>query len=108
MIKLWTKEAIKCYLRKQNCQGCFFEDFFSADDLKCEMCNTVKYLLKEIGKPTQKQIKNIEYDEVEEKRILKESKPFRKQLKYIAKRADAERSNNLKLFVEKQLKKKCY
>lgn len=108
MIKLWTKEAIKCYLRNQKCQGCFFEDFFSSDDLKCEMCNTVKYLLKEIGKPTQKQIKSIEYDEVEEKRILKESKPFRKQLKYIAKRADAERSNNLKLFVEKQLKKKCY
>lgn len=51
VIKRWTPTALECYKRGCVCEGCFYNDFFSAAAQKCQMKTAVLDLVKTIGAP---------------------------------------------------------
>ena len=61
----WTQDAVECYKRGCNCNGCFFENFFSGyvnhPRPKCKMKKSVLELVRILGKP-----------DIQEKVIIKE------------------------------------
>lgn len=54
----WTQDAVECYKRGCNCNGCFFENYFTNSDYrypkykqKCRMKYSVLELVRIIGIP---------------------------------------------------------
>ncbi|MEW5970239.1 MAG: hypothetical protein AB1706_10255 [Pseudomonadota bacterium] len=64
----WTEDAINCYNRGCQCQGCFYHDFFSGNQ-KCQMQNSVLELVKRFGPPGRnlKPTKKIKDEYIEER-----------------------------------------
>ena len=50
--KRWSTSAVECYLRKANCDGCFYQNFFSDRPYGCKMNLAVDQLLDTIGEPS--------------------------------------------------------
>ena len=50
-VRRWTATAIECYKRGCNCEGCFYNDFFSGNYQKCQMKASVLELVRVIGAP---------------------------------------------------------
>jgi len=50
--KRWSASAVECYLRKANCDGCFYQRFFSDRTYGCKMNLAVDQLLETIGEPS--------------------------------------------------------
>lgn len=65
---LWTPSARECYLRGGQCQGCFYLKFFEGLKDKCQMKQTVLYLVRELGVP-----KNLKRNS--DDLLLEESEP---------------------------------
>lgn len=49
-VRRWTTTAIECYQRGCNCEGCFYNDYFSGSH-KCQMKASVLELVRVIGTP---------------------------------------------------------
>ena len=50
-VRRWTATAVDCYKRGCNCEGCFYNDFFSGSHQKCQMKASVLELVRVIGAP---------------------------------------------------------
>ena len=50
-VRRWTTTAIECYKRGCNCEGCFYNDFFTGSYQKCQMKASVLELVIVIGTP---------------------------------------------------------
>ena len=50
-VRRWTPTATDCYQRGCNCNGCFYNDFFSGTTQKCQMKAAVLELVRVIGTP---------------------------------------------------------
>ena len=50
--KRWSASAVECYLRKANCEGCYYQKFFSSRPYECKMNLAVEQLLETIGEPS--------------------------------------------------------
>ena len=55
----WTPTAIECYKRGCRCKGCFYKEFFTNKDQKCQMKATVLELVRVFGKPENIKTKGI-------------------------------------------------
>jgi len=53
----WTDTAIMCHKRGCKCKGCFYENFFSDKNQKCQMKAAVLELVRKIGLPPEKEDK---------------------------------------------------
>lgn len=53
----WNPSAIACYLRKANCEGCFYNGFFDEKAYGCHMADAVKHLLRRVGPPEARHLK---------------------------------------------------
>lgn len=51
--KRWSASAVECYLRQANCEGCYYQRFFSSRPYSCKMYLAVEQLLESIGEPSQ-------------------------------------------------------
>lgn len=49
--KRWSASAVECYARKANCDGCYYQHFFSSRPYSCKMNLAVEQLLETIGEP---------------------------------------------------------
>jgi hypothetical protein len=49
--KRWSASAVECYLRKANCDGCYYQDFFADRSYGCKMNLAVDQLLQSLGEP---------------------------------------------------------
>lgn len=50
--KRWSASAVECYARKANCEGCYYQHFFSSRPYGCKMNLAVEQLLETIGEPS--------------------------------------------------------
>lgn len=50
--KRWSASAVECYTRKANCDGCYYQGFFSSRPYGCKMNLAVEQLLESIGEPS--------------------------------------------------------
>ena len=50
--KRWSASAVECYTRKANCEGCYYQSFFSDRPYGCKMNLAVEQLLETIGEPS--------------------------------------------------------
>lgn len=50
-VRRWTPTATDCYKRGCNCNGCYYQDFFSGSSQKCQMKAAVLELVRTIGTP---------------------------------------------------------
>lgn len=50
-VRRWTVTAMDCYKRGCNCNGCFYQDFFSGSTQKCQMKAAVLELVRTLGTP---------------------------------------------------------
>ncbi len=50
--KRWSSSAVECYLRKADCEGCYYKHFFSDRPYDCKMYLAVEQLLETIGEPS--------------------------------------------------------
>jgi len=50
--KRWSSSAVECYLRKADCDGCYYKRFFSTRPYDCKMHLAVEQLLESIGEPS--------------------------------------------------------
>lgn len=50
--KRWSASAVECYLRKANCDGCYYQNFFNDRPYGCKMNLAVDQLLETIGEPS--------------------------------------------------------
>ena len=55
----WTLSAIQCYLRGCVCDGCFYQDFFTDKNQRCQMKNAILNLIRNKGLPTYLKRKSI-------------------------------------------------
>jgi hypothetical protein len=55
----WNPSAVACYLRKANCNGCFYQKFFEDKPYGCHMASAVQYLLNQVGAPDKKRIQRL-------------------------------------------------
>ena len=60
IVKRWTPTALECYKRGCVCEGCFYNDFFSATAQKCQMKTAVFELVRSIGAPSVERSQIIE------------------------------------------------
>lgn len=49
--KRWSASAVECYLRKAECEGCYYQHFFSSKPYECKMKFAVEQLLEAYGEP---------------------------------------------------------
>ena len=47
----WTTSAIQCYMRGCVCDGCFYQNFFSDKNHKCQMKIAIMSLIRNNGLP---------------------------------------------------------
>ncbi len=57
--KRWSSSAVECYLRKANCDGCYYQKFFADRPYECKMNLAVEQLLETIGEPSQSLVSKI-------------------------------------------------
>lgn len=50
--KRWSSSAVECYIRKANCEGCYYKRFFSDRPYDCKMYLAVDQLLDSNGPPS--------------------------------------------------------
>lgn len=50
--KRWSASAVECYTRKANCDGCYYQNFFSSRPYGCKMNLAVEQLIESIGEPS--------------------------------------------------------
>jgi hypothetical protein len=50
--KRWSASAVECYSRKANCDGCYYQNFFSSRPYGCKMNLAVEQLIESIGEPS--------------------------------------------------------
>lgn len=50
--KRWSASAVECYMRKANCDGCYYKQFFNDRPYDCKMNMAVDQLLETIGEPS--------------------------------------------------------
>jgi len=50
--KRWSASAVECYTRKANCDGCYYQNFFSSRPYGCKMNLAVEQLLESLGEPS--------------------------------------------------------
>jgi hypothetical protein len=50
--KRWSSSAVECYLRKADCEGCYYQEFFAARSYSCKMHLAVEQLMQSLGKPS--------------------------------------------------------
>jgi hypothetical protein len=49
--KRWSSSAVECYLRKAECEGCYYQQFFASKPYECKMKFAVEQLLEAYGEP---------------------------------------------------------
>lgn len=54
--KRWSASAVECYTRKANCDGCYYQNFFSSRPYGCKMYLAVEQLLETLGEPSNSMI----------------------------------------------------
>lgn len=47
----WTKLSVECLKRGCNCEDCYYRDFFSDKNQKCQMKSAVLELVRTLGMP---------------------------------------------------------
>jgi hypothetical protein len=50
--KRWSSSAVECYLRKADCNGCYYQTFFAGRAYGCKMNLAVEQLLQSLGSPS--------------------------------------------------------
>ena len=50
-VRRWTSTAIECYKRGCMCSGCFYSEFFSSSNQRCQMKSSVLELVRVLGTP---------------------------------------------------------
>ncbi len=50
--KRWSASAVECYTRKANCDGCYYQNFFSSRAYGCKMHLAVEQLMESLGEPS--------------------------------------------------------
>ena len=50
--KRWSASAVECYVRQANCDGCYYQNFFSTRPYGCKMNLAVEQLRETIGEPS--------------------------------------------------------
>lgn len=49
--KRWSLSAVECYVRKAQCEGCYYQHFFSSRPYSCKMHLAVEQLRETLGDP---------------------------------------------------------
>jgi hypothetical protein len=55
----WSHAAVGCFVRNANCEGCYYNTFFSEPATGCQMNEAVKHLLKKLGPPNKRHITRL-------------------------------------------------
>lgn len=50
--KRWSASAVECYARGANCNGCYYQRFFSSRNYGCKMYLAVEQLKQTLGEPS--------------------------------------------------------
>ncbi len=50
--KRWSASAVECYVRKAQCDGCYYQTFFEGRPYGCKMNLAVDQLIESIGTPS--------------------------------------------------------
>jgi hypothetical protein len=50
--KRWSASAVECYVRKADCNGCYYSEFFKTRPYGCKMYLAVEQLLETLGEPS--------------------------------------------------------
>jgi hypothetical protein len=50
--KRWSASAVECYTRNANCEGCYYQGFFSSRSYGCKMHLAVEQLKQTLGEPS--------------------------------------------------------
>lgn len=50
--KRWSSSAVECYMRKAQCDGCYYQAFFADRPYGCKMDLAVEQLIETIGEPS--------------------------------------------------------
>ncbi|MBY0450638.1 MAG: hypothetical protein K2X01_08455 [Cyanobacteria bacterium] len=57
--KRWSASAVECYVRKANCDGCYYKQFFSDRPYDCKMNLAVEQLLESLGEPSPNMVSKL-------------------------------------------------
>lgn len=52
----WNPSAVACFVRNAQCDGCFYNGFFSDRPYGCHMADAVQHLLKKVGPPDKRRL----------------------------------------------------
>jgi hypothetical protein len=55
----WSPSAVACFVRKANCEGCFYKNFFSDSPQGCQMAEAVKHLIVKLGVPSKRHLTKV-------------------------------------------------
>ncbi len=55
----WSPSAVACFVRKADCEGCFYKSFFSDSPQGCQMAEAVKHLIVKLGVPSKRHLTKV-------------------------------------------------
>jgi hypothetical protein len=55
----WSPSAVECFVRKADCEGCFYKNFFSDSPQGCQMAEAVKHLIVKLGVPSKRHLTKV-------------------------------------------------
>ena len=55
----WSPSAVACFVRKADCEGCFYKSFFSDSPQGCQMAEAVKHLIIKLGVPSKRHLTKV-------------------------------------------------
>ena len=55
----WSPSAVACFVRKGDCNGCFYKNFFSDSPQGCQMAEAVKHLIVKLGVPSKRHLSKV-------------------------------------------------
>ena len=55
----WSPSAVACFVRKADCEGCFYKSFFLDSPQGCQMAEAVKHLIVKLGVPTKRHLTKV-------------------------------------------------
>jgi hypothetical protein len=55
----WSPSAVACFVRKGDCNGCFYKNFFSESPQGCQMAEAVKHLIVKLGVPSKRHLSKV-------------------------------------------------
>lgn len=58
-IRRWTKVTLECFERGCVCEGCFYNDFFTSPNQKCQAKKSVIESVRTLGSPPEVKEKTI-------------------------------------------------